>query len=43
MLYALVGIVLTVVGAALRTARSVEPAVPEAEASVFGAGAVPLV
>jgi hypothetical protein len=41
-LYAVFGIVLTVVASALRKARSVEPAVTEAEASVSGAGAVPL-
>lgn len=41
-LYTVAGIVLTVVAAALRKARSVEPAVTEAEASVSGAGAVPL-
>lgn len=41
-LYAALGIVLTVVAAALREARSVEVAVTEAEASVSGGGAVPL-
>ncbi|MDD9349905.1 ABC transporter permease [Mumia sp.] len=41
-LYAAVGIVLTVVAAALREARSVAVTVTEAEASVSGGGAVPL-